>query len=126
MTTSVCVEVSLARAAKEVCTYVDVIVQVVTNRQIDPISATNHRAAIGATINNLKHVGWANTAAEEDLRRAESASREDYFAGVRRHINCAAVSAFELNTSSMTACADDTPDRRVHHELEVLPCAGRD
>ena len=100
---------------------VDVVVEVLSHGKVDPVAGLDERRTIlNATLDDVELVSWADTAAEQELGRSEGTSGKDDTAS-RVQLDGATVSALELDTSSKTLAADDTPDTSVGQKLEVSP-----
>lgn len=98
---------------------VGVILKVVADRKVDPLSTVDHIHAIRcAGLDDVELVRWSNTGAEQDLGGTEGTGRQDdtTSAGCNIDGTTEAVGAVVLhfNTSDMASVTDDTVDCGVH------------
>ena len=89
-------------------TYVGVVLKVVADREVDPLSPVDHGGAIKSRVgNNVELILGADTAAHQELRATESTSRDDNTTSHGSELDGALVSALEvrldLNTGDVTA-----------------------
>ena len=105
---------------------VDVVVQVLSNRKVDPVARVDEGSTVlNAVLDDVELVSWADTAAEQELGRSKGTSGENDTAS-RVQLDGTAVAALELDTRGKTLAADNAPDTSVGEELEVGPAKSAD
>lgn len=101
---------------------VGVVKNIVSYGKSDPTSGRNH-ARVGAGLDNVELVSWANTAAEEDLGRPECTGRKDDSSGVGGDIDdtnkSTGAGRHDLDTSNPGTSTDDLGDGGVDGNSEV-------
>lgn len=109
---------------------VEMVNQVLTNGELEPLLLGDHGLAIqGRPLDNGELVAGADTAPEQNLGGTESTSGENDAAGVSNLDGARAAGgavALELDAGDAVTVADETPGRRVGPEGEVGVAASSD
>ena len=108
---------------------IGVVEDVITNWGEDPLGRGDHRGTVGGrALDDVEHVLWADSRAEQDLGGSERASGEDDPSGGPDLVDAGlAVGSCgkNLHTGGGGAATYNTADHSVGHQLEVCPLLRR-